>query len=158
MKRLLVMSDNHGKTENLELVLRSNQYDYAIHLGDAEVSENFMAARFNYFVAGNHDFFRHNEQIFKVEGITVAIAHGHTVGINIFNFNEKAVEFGKKAHADLVLHGHTHISNLVEQDGVTVVCPGSTDYSRSGPNSYAIITIDGKHIAIEFFDLPKSKN
>lgn len=152
MKRLLVISDNHGKTERMESILEKENFDLAIHLGDSELPEDYIEEKFDYYVEGNHDTYKYQVVVFKVENINIAIAHGHPASIG-FGFHKNAiVEFGKRNNADLVLHGHLHIASDNVIDGIRVICPGSVDYSRSGKNSYAIITIDGDEITSEFFE------
>lgn len=155
MKKLLVMSDNHGVLENVERILEENKgnYDLSIHLGDCQFQERYMRMTFDYYVAGNHDDFRDKELIVDIEGVRVAMLHGHTLGYGLFGNKNNFVSFGKAVGAQLVLHGHTHIADEITEDGVTVVCPGSTDSSRKGYNSYAIITIDGKKIKTEFIEI-----
>ena len=46
MKRILVVSDTHGYTGNLEQVIRENKnIDFMIHLGDVCNDEEYIRAR-----------------------------------------------------------------------------------------------------------------
>ena len=59
--KVLIVSDTHGKDENLEeTVLRETPFDYFIHCGDVEGREIFMEALVECpctIVSGNNDFF-----------------------------------------------------------------------------------------------------
>ena len=61
MKRALIVSDTHGREENLERVLAEiGMPDALIHLGDSEGGEDTIPMLVTcpvYMVAGNCDFF-----------------------------------------------------------------------------------------------------
>lgn len=153
--RILVVSDNHGNKKVLEDVLKKEVFDVSIHLGDSELSEEFMKNNFMYFVQGNHDSYLPIETTAEIDGIKFAMAHGHTVGISVMNVEKPALSFAKTTGADIVLHGHTHIFGNKVVSGKTIICPGALSLSR-GPegNGYAIIeTEPGKIKSVEFRSL-----
>lgn len=59
--KILIVSDTHGRDENLEkAVYREEPFDYLIHCGDVEGREIFIEALVDCpccIVSGNNDFF-----------------------------------------------------------------------------------------------------
>ncbi len=150
--RILVISDNHHDWKIVEKILFAEKYDFSIHLGDAEVSEKTVKSSFDRYVSGNHDTFSIIEDTFDLAGIRFAILHGHTRGITVFSQNKLAVKFGKSVGAKVVIHGHTHIPNDEEIDGIRVLCPGAVSNPRSSYGcTYMVLNVSDKKIAsVEF--------
>ena len=141
--RILVLSDNHHEWNKVEKILSKEQYDFAIHLGDAEVEESKVNLNFDKYVSGNHDQFKTMEDSFELEGIKFAILHGHSRGLSVFDSIKPAVSFAKSLGAEVVLHGHTHIVCDELEDGVRVICPGSIANARTSHGStYMIIEVE----------------
>jgi len=46
MKRILVVSDNHGDKEIIESIFKKETFDYSIHLGDALLDEEYIKEKF----------------------------------------------------------------------------------------------------------------
>lgn len=150
--RILVLSDNHGDRHIIDKILQQEVFDVAIHLGDSELSEEWVKNRFQYYVCGNHDMYEPMTSVVELDGIKYALCHGHTEGISVFRQDQPAYHFGHRCDADAVLHGHTHIFKDQMVKDIRVICPGSTSLSR-GPegNGYCIITSQpGKIISVEF--------
>lgn len=153
--KILVVSDNHGNREVLEKVLSNEVYDISIHLGDSEMSEDWISKNFTHYVGGNHDFYSIYEKTIDIGKLTFAFCHGHTIGVNVFNIDKPVVKFGQRKDADVVLYGHTHIFNNQHIDDVQIICPGSLTLSR-GPegNGYCVITIEDDQVKqVEFKSL-----
>lgn len=153
--RILVVSDNHGNKQVVEDILKKEVFDVSIHLGDSELSEEFMKNNFMYYVQGNHDSYLPVEIVAEIDGIKFAIAHGHTIGVSVFHDGKNACEFCQRVGADVVLHGHTHIFENRVANEKRFICPGALSLSR-GPegNGYAIIeTEPGKIKSVEFRSL-----
>ncbi len=143
MKRLLVISDDHGSFDETIKILQKEDYDISIHLGDSEVNEKMVKSNFTYYVGGNHANFSTLEDVVVVDGLRIAIAHGHTIGVSMFSHTKGAVAFAKRVKATVALHGHTHIAKDETLSGIRVINPGSTILPRNFTKpSYAIITID----------------
>ena len=153
MKRILVVSDNHGRSRELNKIrARHSDVDYKVHCGDSEFDRDYL----DDFIAvrGNNDFntgFPPYELIGDVEGHNILVIHGD--GYVYMNHREELVEAAGHFNADVVFFGHTHVYEDREEDGVRLINPGSLTYNRDRSNpSYAIVTIDGKDVKAERFD------
>lgn len=152
MVRILLISDNHGNWSIVEKIIKKEKYDYSIHLGDAEVSEQKIALSFDKYVAGNHDNYSITTDTLEINGLKIIIMHGHLFGISFFSPKNQYIKYAKNHKADVLIHGHTHIPRYEFIDGVHVICPGSVAHGRSSEgNTYGILTIDdNKEVKIEF--------
>lgn len=148
--KILVVSDTHGKDDNLKLVLSEEcPLDMLIHLGDAEGSEHFIPDWVNpecrmEMVLGNNDFFSRldREREIDIAGHKAFITHGHYYGVSMGP--EGLVDEAKSRGCDIAMYGHTHRPFLDVIDGVTVLNPGSLSYPRQEGRrpSYMIIHVD----------------
>ena len=144
MTKLLITSDIHTLWEKALKLLKKEQFDISINLGDSEMPEELIKKHFDHYVGGNCDYnYSVEEKTIEVEGITLALCHGHTRGIYVQDTYQEAIEFGKDMNASIVLHGHSHKLRHVKGEGIDVICPGSINRPRTdfGP-SYAILTLD----------------
>ncbi len=147
--RVLVVSDTHGRHENLERILeREARIDRMIHLGDAEGHEDYIAGLAGCpldIVAGNNDFFTDlaKEKELKIGKYRVLITHGHyyyvTAGVE--DLKKEALGRGM----DIVMFGHTHWPLLDYGRGIVALNPGSVSYPRQEGKrpSYAMMELDG---------------
>lgn len=156
--RVILISDNHYDWSIVESTLKSEQYDIAIHLGDAEVSEKMLSKWFSAYVGGNHDFgFKDYERIIEIDNVRIGLTHGHLKGVSALNYSyTEVLKWAKEHDLQAVFHGHTHIPSDHWADRVRVICPGSIAQPRShhGP-TYAIVEIDGSEIKSVQFKHPK---
>ena len=132
--KVLVVSDTHGRDESLERAVALEQpFDYLIHCGDVEGREFFIEALAECpctIVAGNNDFFSElpREEEFFVGGSHIFITHGHYYYVSM---NENRLkEEAKGRGVDIAMYGHTHRPALSQEDGVTILNPGSIAYPR----------------------------
>lgn len=132
--KVLVVSDTHGRDESLEMAVALEQpFDYLIHCGDVEGREFFIEALAECpctIVAGNNDFFSElpREEEFFVGGSHIFITHGHYYYVSM---NENRLkEEAKGRGVDIAMYGHTHRPALSQEDGVTILNPGSIAYPR----------------------------
>lgn len=157
--KVLVVSDTHGKDENLEKVLEKvRPIDALIHCGDVEGREDYIAALAEcpvYMVAGNNDFFTDLEREIEVDmgGHRLMITHGHYYGVNMDL--SMLMDEARSRKKDIVFFGHTHKPALVRHGAVTAVNPGSLSYPRQEGRkpSYAIMEIDRRgeaHFTINY--------
>ena len=146
--KILVISDTHGDLRNLERVLKNGeQYDMLIHCGDICGDEERVQrlAGIPFFgVSGNMDFsgILPYERIVEAGGKKIFVAHGHRLGVNF-----DTVELAEEAlaeKADIALYGHTHVPEVHEQDGITIMNPGSLSYPRHAGRqaSFGVIGIE----------------
>ena len=66
--------------------------------------------------------------------------HGDLYGVKYHT--EGLRRLARETGADIVLYGHTHISNIEYADGLYIVNPGTVSGARSGCCSYAVIDIE----------------
>ena len=133
-KKVLVISDTHGRTKYLEKILPMVQpIDQLLHLGDVGNDVDYIEVIAECpccFVAGNNDYYSDlpRERLIKLNGISIFMTHGH------YHYVNARKDFIKSAAmqrgADIALFGHTHVPYLEEQDGILVANPGSISLPR----------------------------
>ena len=146
--KILVMSDTHGNIDKAEEAVRCNRgVDLIIHLGDyfrdaQRLSDIFPEIPMEY-VYGNGDFMIGDipcEKILEFEGKRIFITHGHRYSVKWGH--EKLFKKAEEMYVDLILFGHTHVTEMQEQNGCVLLNPGSISDSRNSMNeSYAIVEI-----------------
>ena len=101
--KILIVSDTHGRLENLERVIEMTKpIDALIHLGDVEGQEDYIRRLVPcaaYMVSGNNDFFSMlpRELEFELGKYKVLITHGHYyyVSLNTEELRRQARSRGK---------------------------------------------------------------
>lgn len=145
-----VISDTHRHHYEIEKAMEKlKNTDILIHLGDnvkdlKDISRLYEGSIIN--VKGNCDYsnFIASEKIEVIENKKIFITHGHNYDVKygLLNLKYKALEVG----ADIVLYGHTHVSQITFEEGIYFVNPGSPALARDGFNSVATIEINGENI------------
>ena len=151
--KILVVSDTHGHTKNLERVLEKvGDIDLFIHCGDLEGGEDYIRALVDvpcYMVAGNNDWFSdlQREMEISVDDYRIWITHGNNYGASMGP--ERLLEGAAARNVDVVMYGHTHRPLIEYQDNIVIVNPGSLSYPRQNGRkpSYLIMEIDRDHEA-----------
>lgn len=151
--KILVVSDTHGHTKNLERVLEKvGDIDLFIHCGDLEGGEDYIHALVEvpcYMVAGNNDWFSdlQREMEISVDDYRIWITHGNNYGASMGP--ERLLEEAAARNVDVVMYGHTHRPLIEYQDNIVIVNPGSLSYPRQNGRkpSYLIMEIDRDHEA-----------
>ena len=146
--KILIISDTHGSHRNFDRVIEKEQpLDMLIHLGDVEGDEDYIPAVADcpvHMVRGNNDFFSDlpGEEEFMIGGYHIFITHGH--GYYVSMGESDLLKEAKGRDADVVMYGHTHKPSLHEEDGVTILNPGSISYPRQSgrQKTYMIMEID----------------
>ena len=151
-KKILVVSDNHRKLDNIYQLLEENpDISYFIHLGDSEGSEDAIRTHLpkgceSYFVQGNNDFFAYlpKEIEMRLGKERLFLTHGHLYGVG-FDLQGLADE-ARARNCSMALFGHTHrpFSRMV--NGVLCINPGSVNFPRQENRkpSYAMFYLDKK--------------
>lgn len=159
--KILIISDSHGNTDNLlKAVKKNSDADLLIHLGDYirdldVICKNFPQLEIE-AVTGNNDFFfnagfdsrissfNQSEKVLMLDGKKVFITHGHKYSVK--RGYEQLCEKALQLEADLVLFGHTHIPELINYDGFSILNPGSVGfaYTSSGETFCIAEITDGK--------------
>ena len=153
MKKLIILSDTHGNTSVIDKILKSNNYDIAIHAGDYECDVNYMIKNFDYFVKGNCDVSNQKSELFfELENKKFNLQHGHLLGTyEDLDDNIYMSDIINKLNVDIIIHGHTHITKITKLDnGKYIVNPGSTILPRGlSQASYLIAIIENGNITFE---------
>ena len=156
MKKILIISDNHGFMHQLrDVIEREAHIDLFLHLGDGECSTSqyerlLPPLTASIYLKGNNDFMPLKPTArFEVEGVEIFAAHGHKYAVKQgFSVLENEA---KKQGVQLVCYGHTHRAEVHETDGITYVNPGSfTGYYSPTGSTYAVAILDdGKITSLE---------
>jgi len=143
--RILVLSDSHGKVEQMERCVEMAEPDCIFHLGDCWADAQALHRSFPSVpmeqVPGNCDWGNTEpaERLLEYGGRRILMMHGHTRRVK--NGTMSAVCAARECGADILLFGHTHQS-LVDFDGsLYVMNPGSVG-AYTAP-TYGVITLDG---------------
>lgn len=155
MKKLLIMSDNHGDRQPLDLARKyyQNQTDYMIHCGDCclpmDCLKSFLA------VPGNMDhasIYPSTTILLPVEGHQVMIEHGHQLLSSSRPDYSILAKDAIRHHCDIVIFGHTHRYLDTVIDGIRLLNPGTCNASRTKDSeiaTYMLVTIDKDMIQAE---------
>lgn len=146
--KILIVSDTHGWNDNFVRVIeKEGTPDRVLHMGDTEGSEYYLSqvagCPFD-VVGGNNDFFSNlpATKLIEVEGYTIFMAHGHQY--RVYGGTQWLAQAGRERGAHIVMYGHTHCPVIKEENGITLVNPGSLSYPRQEGRrpSYIIMEID----------------
>ena len=155
--KILVVSDSHGKHENLFRVFRKEKnYGAVLHLGDVEGGEEEIRrdlARVNPLAAfkavpGNCDITAKREPFFvyvyEKTGLRIFMTHGHLYQVN--RGTDLLLSAARRENCTMAFYGHTHRPAAETKDGVFLYNPGSIALPRGIERrpSYGILTIDGE--------------
>ena len=146
--KILIISDTHGKHDNLSRVLEQEfPADLLIHLGDAEGYEDYIAKQAGCpleIVAGNNDFFSDlpREKELRIGKYKVLITHGHYYYVN--TGIEEIARMAQGRDFDIVIFGHTHRPLIDIRKDIIVMNPGSLSYPRQEGRrpSYIVMETD----------------
>ena len=142
--KILVVSDTHGKSENLRDVIEIEKPDRIYHLGDGQgVEDNLwmMSEAPAECVCGNCDWGGNlpNEVVLEVGNHVILLTHGHYYGVG-YGY-EKIAAAAKLKGCDIVLYGHTHVPTIDYYEGLTIANPGSIAYPRQNSREHTYMTI-----------------
>ena len=145
--KILIISDSHGKTDNIELIKKNEgRFDLILHCGDGSEDFDYIGDRLGCRVTGvrgNCDVFSRETSAVNldIEGKRIHIEHGQRLPY----FKEKEMfEFAELSGYDVVLYGHTHVLKILQKDGRWVINPGSISRPRDGAPSYIIMKTNDK--------------
>ena len=146
-KKVLVISDTHGRTENLDKILPLvKPLDQLIHLGDVGKDIDYVEVVAECpccFVSGNNDFYSTlpRERLIKLNGVPIFLTHGHYYYVNARKDFIRSV--AAQRGAKIALFGHTHVPYMEEDETILVANPGSLSLPRQANHfpSYMLIYI-----------------
>ena len=149
IRKVLVISDSHGRDANIRKVLRKEgPVDLLLHLGDSQgLSEEIERAANCPVIAvcGNCDLFCRfpMETIVRLGKHKALMVHGHNHFVSLGT--DMLKEDARRKGCDIVMFGHTHVpvDDLTDPD-VMVFNPGSISLPRQQGRepSYMIIDLD----------------
>lgn len=146
--RVLIVSDTHGKDDNLLKVLEiEKNLDFMVHLGDIGKLEEYIEEITGlacFAVRGNNDWssLLPADNIIMLGKHKTFITHGHHH--HVYTSTDALRLFAGALGCDIAMYGHTHIPEIKTTAGVTVLNPGSLTLPRQGNRkpSYIIANID----------------
>jgi uncharacterized protein len=155
--KILVVSDNHGKTENLKSIIDRHKadVDFMVHCGDSELPYNSQILKNFIKVRGNCDIYEEfsEEEVHQEKDATFLITHGHHYRVKStpLPISYRALEVG----ANVVFFGHSHIAAAEKVNGVLLINPGSIELPRVRTvKTYAIYEQhDSETIDVKFFSV-----
>ena len=154
MKKILIISDEHGETDITNKLLSDNKYDLKIHLGDSLENINWLENNFDKFVQGNNDNFIFDKwyEEFEYEGIKFNIFHG--TRLISMNPDYKKILESFDNESDVYLFGHNHLKSDVVIKNKRFINPGSVGLPRDGKiGSYVEMKVDkGKIVDLKFLN------
>lgn len=150
MLRILLMSDSHGRNENVELAIAQvreeiGEFQMLIHLGDVGDAREIesLAGVPCYIVRGNTDYDAKllNANVIEAGGHRIFATHGHLyqVDMRLDLLRFAALE----NNCDIAMYGHTHVPYLEEDpDDVTILNPGSISKPRQADHRYTYMVME----------------
>lgn len=155
MSKVLVVSDSHGLTNELEILRERhmNEVDLMIHCGDSEMmpDENVMNGYLT--VKGNCDFGSYPlETTTEIADRKFFVTHGHrySVKTSLMNLQYKAAEMG----ADIVCFGHSHVLGAEVIGNTLFLNPGSIRLPRGRiDKTYVILELLDEKIKMSVYDI-----
>lgn len=117
--KILVISDSHGKFENIYNICEFEKPDVIFFSGDGvkdikDIEILFPTIKF-FVVRGNCDFFDYEidyDKIIELEGMKFFLTHGHFYEVK--KSYERIKEKGFTENIDVLIFGHTHFQECVE--------------------------------------------
>lgn len=155
MKRILIFSDSHGDINRcIDIIRSSDNISAVIHAGDCTSDAEDLSYIYPdipiYYVKGNNDWFSNapSHMTVMLDGIRIFITHGHEERVKYESDYRTLKAKAKAANADLAIFGHTHISYISYDGGITAVNPGSIRFDAS----YAVAEINNGKINVKIMD------
>lgn len=150
MLRILIMSDSHGRNENVELAIAQvreeiGEFQMLIHLGDVGDARELesLAGVPCYIVRGNTDYDAKllNANVIKAGGHRIFATHGHLYQVDM---RLDLLRFAALENdCDIAMYGHTHVPYLEEDpDDVTILNPGSISKPRQADHRYTYMVME----------------
>ncbi|MBQ4047446.1 MAG: metallophosphoesterase [Clostridia bacterium] len=158
--KILVLSDTHGDTAVIELLLAREKPDALIHLGDCSGDVQYALICCDpalcegvklFQVCGNCDGYTQLPAELEAEigGKRFFLLHGHTRDVK--NGDAALLSAARAREVEIILYGHTHVARNEEKDGVRIVNPGSarrrTVFGRNA--TYAVLAVQGETVTAE---------
>jgi len=145
MHKVLIVSDSHGLTTELDEIKARHDADVYIHCGDSELSTDAPELAGFTTVRGNCDWTSPFplEEVMEIGGVRFFISHGHMTQVKstLLNLQYRAAEVG----ADIACFGHSHIAYAEKVDECMFINPGSIRYpNRIKEPTYVLVEWESK--------------
>ena len=149
--RITVISDSHKSEGTVRGILEDRKDSkHIFFLGDVTPDIEDMNLEYPdknfYIVSGNCDYFSSfpTSDMETIGGKRIFYTHGHTLGVK--HGVERLLETAKQLNCQIALFGHTHASQILYENGIYLVNPGSCSQPRDFHKSYAVIDIEDNGI------------
>ena len=150
MLRILIMSESHGRNENVELAIAQvreeiGEFQMLIHLGDVGDARELesLAGVPCYIVRGNTDYDAKllNANVIEAGGHRIFATHGHLYQVDM---RLDLLRFAALENdCDIAMYGHTHVPYLEEDpDDITILNPGSISKPRQADHRYTYMVME----------------
>ena len=150
MLRILIMSDSHGRNENVELAIAQvreeiGEFQMLVHLGDVGDARELesLAGVPCYIVRGNTDYDAKllNANVIEAGGHRIFATHGHLYQVDM---RLDLLRFAALENdCDIAMYGHTHVPYLEEDpDDVTILNPVSISKPRQADHRYTYMVME----------------
>ncbi|MGG1677615.1 metallophosphoesterase family protein [Neobacillus sp. NRS-1170] len=156
MSKVLVVSDSHGLTKELEILRERhlNEVDLMIHCGDSQLMPDDQSMSGYLTVMGNCDFGGGYplDTTTEVAGRKFFITHGHRYSVKTSLMNLKYI--AQEVNADIVCFGHSHVLGAEVIGETFFVNPGSIRLPRERlEKTYVILDLFVDKIKMSVFEL-----
>ena len=154
--KFLVFSDSHEYTNGMDNAIDLHkEINHIIHCGDMASDIEYLRQVYGAThsicgVCGNNDFSA-SDPYFRMimsEGHRIYVTHGHRehVKSSLYMLKSNAAS----NNCDICIFGHTHTQLLEQNDGLTVLNPGSVGYFR---REYAVIDVVQNNVSVKLYKL-----
>lgn len=154
--KFLIFSDSHEYTNGMDIAIEKHgDIRHIIHCGDMAADVSYLQHVYGQThsicsVCGNNDF-SSPDPFFRVvfsENKKIYLTHGHRehVKSSLYTLKNAAISKG----CSICVFGHTHQQLFEEENGLTIVNPGSIGYFRQ---EYAIMDVKQNEVAVHLMKL-----
>lgn len=156
MHKLLIVSDSHGLTNELTMILqRHSDVDAAIHCGDSELEVNAPYLQGYTVVKGNCDWQGTFPEVTHIEmgELKILVTHGHLYDIKSTMLPIQYL--GMEQEADVICFGHSHVAYAEVVEGRLYLNPGSIRLPKRYPvATYAIVEWNKPEaVTVRFYEI-----
>lgn len=145
LRHVIEMYDAVTSSEKLPGIPHIDHFDCMIHCGDYKKDAFELGKKLDletYCVFGNCDgFWDPDFDIVDTPAGSIVLTHGHVEDINVTH--EHLYELAEDQGCNCICYGHSHIPMFGEENGYTVINPGSPTKPLDGTEgSCAVLTAD----------------
>lgn len=152
--KILIMSDTHGLTNEIETIKKRHDSDVVVHCGDSELASDALVLNGVEVVKGNCDSasgFVEEIIVDLDDGITCLVTHGHLYGVK--GYLQKLIDRAEELAVNFCFFGHTHIAGTVTVNNTIFINPGSLKTPQNSiEKSYAILEIQDTAYNLTYYN------